>query len=403
MNENRTWENDMSDAFDRRVRDLHEAPLSFEQVTTRARGIRRRRQAAVAGGILAVAAVLTPIAVVTAGDGPGRSNDIPAATDDPTPTPTATDSPAPPRDSSEPMVGHLEASTFVRGDGVEFALPGTGYSRADQLGAEIVAYRSDDEGNGVIEVLEAPADGGEATVVDTQAAASQYVVSPSGLSIAWTTPDGELMTRWEGEQVSFGTNLPESAYPVAMSGGPNCHDVEVEGGDGCTVFLNIGDVTGPPVYVTSHGIRDVAVPDSQAIRDVDDTGLASVQISYTGDGSCGGLYDSASSDYLFETCDYTVGGISPSGRHVLAGPAYLDGFGSGFVAILDRDGDEVARYAPEGGGVVTRTWEDPDHVVFTVWAEGTWSVWRMSIDGEVEELVAPQPGPDAEPPYTFFE
>ncbi len=159
MNENRTWETEMSDAFDRRVRDLHEAPISFEQVTTRARGIRRRRQAAVAGGILAVAAVLTPIAVVTAGEA-GRTDGVPPAA---TPDQTVTDSssPALPDPGPRPMIGSIQADDFVRGDGVVFDLPGSGYVRADQLGAEIVAYRRDDEGNGTIDVLTAPAGGGD--------------------------------------------------------------------------------------------------------------------------------------------------------------------------------------------------------------------------------------------------
>ncbi len=395
MNEKRTWETDMSDAFDRRVRDLHEAPLSFEQVTTRARGIRRRRQAVVAGGVLAVAAVITPVAVIVAGDA-GRTDGVPAAV---SPSQTVTDTPPVPDDGPQVRVGHLEGDEYVRGDGVTFRLPSADYVRVDQIGVELVGYRRDDEGNGTVDVLDAPADGGVATVTDSQPAMNEYVVSASGLTIAWLTPDGELITRWSGEQVSFGSEFPESAMPVAISGGPNCYE-EV---DGCTVFLNLGDQSGPPIYVSSHGNKDTAVPDSQAIRDVDDTGLASVQISNTVDGSCGGLYDSSSSTLLFETCDYSVGGISPSGAHVLAAPAYRDGIGDSFVAILDRQGDEVARYAPEGGVVVSRTWEDPGHVVFTVYAQGTWSVWRMATDGEVEEVVGPQPGSDGEPPVVFFE
>ena len=112
MNENRTWETEMSDAFDRRVRDLHEAPLSFDQVTTRARGIRRRRRAAVAGGILAVAAVITPIAVITAGDA-GRTDGVPpAATPEPDGHRLVLARPARPRPDAEdrqPPGGRLRA------------------------------------------------------------------------------------------------------------------------------------------------------------------------------------------------------------------------------------------------------------------------------------------------------
>ncbi len=394
MNENRTWENDMSDAFDRRVRDLHEAPLSFEQVTTRARGIRRRRQAAVAGGILAVAAVLTPIAVVTAGDGPGRSNDVPAATDNPTPTPTATDSPAPPSNSSEPMVGRIQdGATFVRGDGVEFALPGTGYTGADQLGAEIVAYRSDDEGNGVIDVLTAPAEGGATELVESVPVVGGYVASPEGLVIAYRTPEGELMTRWDGGQVSFGSDYPVDAFPAAITGGPNCN----EEADGCVVYLNDGSLGEAPIAVSSHGTVDTAVPDSLKVTDVDAAGVASVQISYSDTGSCSGLYDLTAGDYLFETCDNTLGAISPDGGHVLAGPAYLDGLGPNSIAILDREGTQVAERTVQGF-VGTSAWEDPGHVVFTAYVDGGWAIWRLGTDGSAQRLTDPVPGNEAEPP-----
>ena len=186
MNEHRTWETEMSDAFDRRVRDLHEAPLSFDQVTTRARGIRRRRRAAVAGGILAVAAVITPIAVITAGDA-GRTDGVPPAA---TPSPTVTDSssPALPDPGPTPKIGSLQEDDFVRGDGVVFDLPGSGYVRADQIGDnEIVAYRYSPTagGGGVIDVLTAPEDGGETELVESIPVADAYVTSPAGRTIAY--------------------------------------------------------------------------------------------------------------------------------------------------------------------------------------------------------------------------
>ena len=55
------WEGEMSTEFDRRVRDLHEAPLTLDQVRGKAVTIQRRRRAAVAGSILAAAAVVVPV------------------------------------------------------------------------------------------------------------------------------------------------------------------------------------------------------------------------------------------------------------------------------------------------------------------------------------------------------
>lgn len=392
MNEKRTWESDMSDAFDRRVRDLHEAPLSFEQVTTRARGIRRRRQAAVAGGVLAVAAVIAPIAVVVGGDA-GRGDDVPAATD--APTPTVTDSsPALPDNGPNPGIGRIQDDEFIRGDGVEFDLPGTGYQRADQLGEQIVAYRRDDEGNGTIDVVTAPPEGGTTELVESLPAVDGYVADPMGLVIAYKTPEGELMTRWDGDGVSFGSDFPESAYPAAITGGPNCNE-EV---DGCVVYLNIGDGNQAPVSVSSHGTLDTPIPGIVKINDVDAAGVAAVQISYSDTGSCSGLYDPTAGDYLFETCENTLGAISPSGGHVIAGPAYLDGIGPSSIAILDRDGVQVAGNQQEGGFIGSQAWEDPGHVVYTVYTEDGWSIWRMGIDGTVEQITDPVPGDEVDPP-----
>ena len=154
------------------------------------------------------------------------------------------------------------------------------------------------------------------------------------------------MTRWDGGEVSFGTAQPENAFPVAVTGGPDC----TEGADGCLVYLNDGAGEEPPSAVNSDGTVDTPVPDAIFLRDAGDEGLLSVQTEADGSSSCGGLYDSTAGSYLFETCDYTIGGISPSGEHVLAGPSYLDGAGDPFVAILDRKGTEVARW--EGGGIV---------------------------------------------------
>ncbi len=164
------------------------------------------------------------------------------------------------------------------------------------------------------------------------------------------------------------------------------------------VYLSDGNLAEAPIAVNSHGTTDVAVPDSLKINDVDAAGVASVQISYSGTGSCSGLYDLTAGDYLFETCENTLGAISPSGGHVLAGPAYLDGIGSNLIAILDRDGAKVAEHVVDGGFVGSQAWEDPGHVVFTAYADGGWSVWRLGIDGEAEQLTDPVPGDEVSPP-----
>jgi hypothetical protein len=200
--------------------------------------------------------------------------------------------------------------------------------------------------------------------------------------------------------VSFGTDFPTSAVPAAITGGPNCNE-EV---DGCVVYLNIGDGNQSPVSVSSHGILDTPVPGIVKINDVDAAGVASVQISYSDTGSCSGLYDLAAGAYLFDTCDNTLSAISRSGDHVLAGPAYLDALTSAFTVILDRDGKQIAEVPlADGSYVGSAAWEDPGHVAYTVYADGGWSIWRLGIDGEAEQLTDPVPGDEVDAPITFFD
>ena len=40
--------------------------------------------------------------------------------------------------------------------------------------------------------------------------------------------------------------------------------------------------------------------------------------------------------------------------------------------------------------------------MFTVYDEGAWSVWRLSIDGKARQLSGPEPGSDADAPVQFF-
>ena len=81
------WETEMSREFDQRVRDLHEAPLTLDQVKGKAGRIRRTRRLAVAGGALAAAAVIVPIVVFAGGNLTDDSGPEPA----PKPSPTVID------------------------------------------------------------------------------------------------------------------------------------------------------------------------------------------------------------------------------------------------------------------------------------------------------------------------
>src|SRR5687768_1352061 len=136
-------ESEMSREFDKRVRDIHEAPLTFENVKGKAmtiRRIRRNRRIAVAGGILAAAAVVVPVAVF-AGNGLGDSNDnldpvaptVTQATDTNGPTPTETPTGA-------LGVSYLEGTTWHRTDGSSVELNHE-YTAGAELDDSLLAVR----------------------------------------------------------------------------------------------------------------------------------------------------------------------------------------------------------------------------------------------------------------------
>ena len=105
---NDPWETEMSRTFDQRVRDLNEAPLNLDQVKGKAVRIRRNRRIAVAGGVLAAAAVIVPVAVI-AGNGL-NDNDSGPGFAEPDPNPTA-------KDPEGLDFGYLEGKTLHLADG----------------------------------------------------------------------------------------------------------------------------------------------------------------------------------------------------------------------------------------------------------------------------------------------
>ena len=181
------WEEAMSRDFDVRVRDLHEAPLDVSTVKGKARKIKRNRRAAVAGGILGVAAIVTPVAVLANGDADPRS-DEPAFVDDPADAPAVT---AP---------DYLQGTTWHQEDGDAIELEHE-YYRAVQWGDRLVATRVGPEVYYVTEVLDQ--DGRIIRTIGNTT--SPVVVNDLGTTIAWVNDAGQVMTAWEGGEASLGS------------------------------------------------------------------------------------------------------------------------------------------------------------------------------------------------------
>lgn len=391
---NAAWEEAMSRDFDARVRDLHEAPLDFQTVKGRARKIRRNRRVAVAGGVLGVAAAITPVAVLVGNNaGTNGTEDLPVVDR----TPDSSETTVPDPTGGDP--DHLLGGVWHQGDGDQVRLPRKDYSDAVVWDGYLVASRWDGEVFYVADVI-----GEDGQVVDSFETTAPVAVDDSGTTIAWVATDGEVMTRWPGGEVSMGTvDLAAAgetvAYSVAaVTGGPSCLEAE----DGCTVYVDSG--VGEPRTFDSHGVNDNPVPGVVDYGDASDAGLVSYRDEIDDDGSCGGVVDvtAGSSDPLFHGCDFEAEQISPDSQHLIGLPAYYDGLGISEVTVRDaRTGAETGRYAPEGGFVSQWTWTADGRVLFDAFDGAQWHLLALQPDGTVEEVAEPAAGEEFDSPFTL--
>jgi len=379
MNNDHTdpWESKMSREFDRRVRDLHEAPLTFENVKGKAMTIRRNRRIAVAGGVLAAAAVIVPVAVF-AGDGLGRTDDRQDfATNSPSPTqatdPTPTEAPV-----GTLGAGYLEGATWHRADGTTVQLDRR-YDGGAELGDNLYAVRNND--GLTLDLITA-----DGSVFESFDVLSYPVADADHTTVAYIDADGML--------VVDGT---ESGGPVADGFVDGDSVAAVTSPD--EVFINHGDGTTPEV-VDSEGNREEAVPDALKINDVSPDGRIAAQVSYSDTGSCSAVREMGG-PIVFETCEYSFENFSPDGAYLSGTDAYRDGFSQGYVVILDGEGSEVARWEGTEGGAFQWAWEDESHLLINAYEQGEWRIYRMGVDGTTEQVDSSK-GADFPPSFTLL-
>lgn len=393
MNE-KEWEGEMSTEFDRRVRDLHEAPLSFDQVRGKAVKIQRKRRAVVAGGVLAAAAVIVPVAVAAAnGLGDAAPDPIPAATQTTSATDVATpETPAAPANPGALGVGYLEQRTYHRADGTAFPLP-RAYQDATAIADEVFAWRYDERaGQYVVDALSA--DGG---VLNTFEVLGTPVSDRDGELVAFIDAEGTLVVQWAGGETALGSGYDGSTVVTAVTGGPTC-----EADSDCRVWVDDDSQPGGPSVVTAAG-------DVQPLGDLvglgglsDDGGVAAVTTSVADDlTSCGGVLDVDAQELQVESCDYSFVGVSPDGSHSNVVESYQSGFGAGWAAILDGDGTEVARFTPDGGAITDQAWQDEEHLLVVTHQFDTreWTVVRLGVDGSEEVVAGPLRAPSEAYPF----
>ena len=391
--DNTAWEEAMSRDFDARVRDLHEAPLDISSVKGKAHKIKRNRRAAVAGGILGVAAIVTPIAVLANNNGATNSEPDFA---EPSESESITD-------TSPPVLDYVLNGAWHQADGDVVRLPQNdqAYDAAVLWNDQLVATRWDGEVFSIADVIDA-----EGNVVDSFDTTSGVAVNEAGTTIAWIDTDGTVMTAWEGDQVSMGTVDLAAAgetvayFTAAVTGGPNCYEVE----DGCLVYVNSG-LGDESRSFSSHGIDDIVAPGVTKVFDATGAGAVSVINEVTEDlNTCGGLLDLTDRTLRWDTCEYQVQQISPDGRHVAAPPSQFDGLGPTSISVLDAEtGQETGRYSPEGGFIGTWTWTTDGHLLFDAYDGASWHLLSMSTDGEIAEAGDPVEGEEFDSPFTLIQ
>ena len=382
------WESEMSREFDKRVRDLHEAPLTFENVKGKAMTIRRNRRIAVAGGVLAVAAVIVPVAVF-AGDGLGRTDERP----DFAPSPTQGVDPTP----SEPPAGtprdlsFLEGKTWHRTDGSTVELD-TRYDGGTELGDDLLAVRQDDRARLIIDVIDS-----EGGVMESLDALSYPVAGADEAAAAYVDRDGDLaIYTGDGNSFSMASGFVDGDSVVAVTG-----DGCAAGGANCQVFISHGDGSDPE-SVSSEGVRVVVAPGAYKLNDVSPEGLVAAQTSFSDAGSCSSVTEPDGAP-VFETCAYSFENFSPDSTYVSGTDAYRDGIGQSYVVILDAaTGDEVARWDGTDGFARNWVWEDETHLLIVAYEQGEWRVHRLGVDGSTDVVLASTKGDDVTPPFVLL-
>jgi hypothetical protein len=269
------------------------------------------------------------------------------------------------------------------------------YAQFAPMGDGLVGLVYDDD-QAVAYVL----DGGLHETSHANTADGGLAVTPDGSIVGWLGADKapHFVERGGTREGTLPTVEGGSSLAAILADGTTCQ--EGEDGNGCAAYVNSPDAS-QAWWSISHGIVDT-VPGVVAVGGVaDDAGLLGMT-SLSDEGSCWALFEGGRRRPAWQTCDYTLFDFSPSGRRILAGPAYLDGFGQGFAAVLDRSGQVLAEWHSEDqAAILGTTWEDEDHVLVTAFQDDEYAVIRVDLDGTVEFALPPVPDPGSGAAYVL--
>ena len=398
-----------ADRLDAELGTAH--PISLDDVRQRAGGIRRRRAAVSGLAAAAVLAVAVPVGLSMTDRTGGDVDRGPAATTtaDPTGTPStdATGSPLPDATrkvlltnrvdatSGAPGIPYLRDDTLVTPDGGEVPLA-AGYGSFAALDDGWVAL---DMGTGQVDVLDA-----DGEVTSSQPGTWPLAVSADGSVVAWPTDDGRLIVSTERNPAKEVGRWPgRRAEPVAVVGAGVC--VEESRSGGCPVFLTVTDEQGAmeALTMTWNGVEE-GLPALQSVESVSPDGLVAGFTSTSDDGSCSAVIDDRGAE-VWDTCDHSLGRFSPDGSLVIGHPADRDGIGDSSVAVLDAaTGEALVEYQNDletQAFINDVAWDTDGTLLATVYERGSWSVMRMTPDGQLSEVLGEIGTDEMEVPVRF--
>ena len=361
--------------------------------------------------------VLCSVLLAACGDqtSSGSAADEPA-TATPTESPTSTSTPtesaspsAPPEPGvltlegvapgAPPSVPYLAATdagwSLVRPGGDAQPLP-RAYDAFAPMGDGLVGIASVDE-----QARSYVLDGDLVEVSQGTNPSGTLAATPDGSIVGWVTTEGRPHVVEDGGSQEWDMSVVDEAGSIAALVSDRGTCLEGSDGSGCVAFVNSAEGTSAR-YTSSHGIVDT-VPWVLAVGDASAEGDLLAMTSVSDEGSCWGRFEAWKKQPRWETCDHTLFDFSPSGTRILAGPAYLDGFGQGSATVLDGDGTVVAEWHSTGQAALLHTiWEDDDHVLALVFQDEAWAILRLDVtDGSVELAVEPVPDQAGQTPFVL--
>ncbi len=431
-----THESPLADALHERADSLPDtAPPSLEAVRSRARSIRNRRRAVVAGVAAAVFAVATPVALNL--DSSNRTGVVPASSTDAraggTGLPVAALAVG-----ADPAVGWMTGDgsgpVLHRADGTTIELdpvPRSAQEPDRERGLDSFATF------GVTTVV-SYTDlvvwyGADGRVVGSWPAHAGLVVNEQRTHVGFVTSRGVPMVfRQDGRPVELERVKAVEGGPVALVG-ENCMSSAGPGSDepsGCVMWLNT-DRGG--WIVTSDGMQSSAGPtggdpDTQPLRlladyaepmpwngDTMDNRLAGGRTAEQGRW-CSAIWTTlpySETHWANETCKHQYGQISTRYSRILgweATTATTRRVGESTLPLVHHD--EIAMYGlagegllwsraatdgPEQGVLYDGVWENDETVLASAWADGLWRLVRFGPDGAMEQVGQPVEGHEYSP------